>query len=56
MTVTETVEKQQRFFCESCKREVFLSAKYCDHCGGEIEWPEKVEKILVSWKKAEKKR
>jgi len=48
---------QQRFFCENCKREVFLQANYCDNCGGEIEWPKKVQKILTSWnsqKKAKK--
>jgi len=56
MTVTETVKKQQRFFCENCKREIFLSAKHCDGCGGEIEWPREVEKILDTWKKAEKKK
>jgi len=55
MTVTETVKNQQRFFCENCKREVFLSAKHCDGCGGEIEWPQAVKKILTSWKKDEKK-
>jgi predicted amidophosphoribosyltransferase len=55
MTVTETFKNQQRFFCENCKREVFLSAKRCDCCGGEIEWPKEVEKILASWKKDEKK-
>ena len=51
MTATQTVEKQERFFCENCKREVFLSGKYCDGCGGEIKWPEKVQKILSTWKK-----
>jgi len=56
MTVTETIKKQQRFFCENCTREVFLSAQYCDDCGGKIEWPEKVQKIIASWKKSEKKK
>ena len=56
MTLTETkIKNQQRFFCENCKREVFLSAKHCDGCGGEIQWPQEVKKILSSWKKAEKK-
>jgi rRNA maturation endonuclease Nob1 len=52
MTVTETVERQQRFFCENCRHEVFLQAKYCDSCGGQIEWPKKIHKIILSWKKA----
>jgi len=56
MTATQTVQLQQRFFCENCKREVFLSAKYCDHCGGAIEWPKNVQKIINVWKKAEKKK
>ena len=56
MTVTETIKKQQRFFCANCKRELFLSAIHCDHCGGRIDWPDEVKKILSSWKKAEKKR
>ena len=55
MTLTETIKNQQRFFCENCKREVFLSAKHCDGCGGEIEWPKEVRKVLASWKKIEKK-
>jgi predicted amidophosphoribosyltransferase len=46
---------QQRFFCENCQREVFLQAKYCDKCGGEIEWPKEIEKIIAAWKKEEKK-
>jgi hypothetical protein len=50
MTVIEK-SLQQRFFCDNCKHEVFLQAKYCDNCGGEIEWPEKVQKILASWNK-----
>jgi len=48
--VTEKVH-QQRFFCENCSREVFLQAKYCDNCGGKIEWPEKIQKVLASWEK-----
>jgi hypothetical protein len=47
--------RQKRFFCENCKHEVFLQFKYCDNCGGEIQWPEEIEKILVTWKKTEKK-
>jgi len=39
---------QKRFFCDNCKREVFLQAKYCDNCGGEIEWPKAVEKLRSS--------
>jgi rRNA maturation endonuclease Nob1 len=51
ITVTEKLQEQQRFFCENCQHEVFLQAKYCDSCGGKIEWPEKVQKVLASWKK-----
>jgi len=56
MTMAQTVEKQERFFCENCKREVFLSGKYCDGCGGEIKWPKKVQKILSTWKKPPSKK
>jgi len=56
MTATQTVEKQERFFCENCKREVFLSGKYCDGCGGEIKWPAKVQKVISTWKKAPSKK
>ena len=55
ITVTEKVLSQKRFFCANCEREVFLQAKYCDKCGGEIEWPEKVQKTISSWVKQEKK-
>lgn len=44
-TLTEKLQEQKRFFCENCKREVFLAQKYCDGCGGQIEWPEKYEKL-----------
>jgi len=54
ITVTEKLQQQQRFFCENCQREVFLLARYCDHCGGEIEWPEKIHKVISSWKKEKK--
>jgi hypothetical protein len=46
--------QQRRFFCENCRHEVFLQAKYCDNCGGEIEWPEEINKILATWKKEKK--
>jgi len=55
MTATETLRKQQRFFCENCNREIFLSAKHCDECGGKIEWPKDLAKIIASWKKSAKK-
>jgi hypothetical protein len=46
MTVMAEPEvKQKRFFCENCKQELFLSATYCDNCGGKIEWPEKYEPL-----------
>jgi uncharacterized OB-fold protein len=56
ITVTEKIQQQQRFFCDNCGREVFLLAKYCDKCGGKIEWPEKIQKVLASWQKETKKR
>jgi len=46
---------QQRFFCENCQREVFLVSKYCDNCGGKIEWPKNIQKILADWEKQRKK-
>jgi rRNA maturation endonuclease Nob1 len=54
--MTQTIEKQKRFFCENCKREVFLSADYCDSCGGKIEWPRKVRKVLASWNATSKEQ
>ena len=54
ITVTEKLQLQQRFFCENCQREVFLLAQYCDKCGGEIEWPKKIQKVISSWKKEKK--
>jgi predicted amidophosphoribosyltransferase len=54
--ITETRRsQQQRFFCDNCQREVFLQAKYCDKCGGEIEWPKEIRKVIGSWEKEEKK-
>jgi len=55
ITVTEKLQPQERFFCANCEREVFLAAKYCDKCGGEIEWPEKIKKVLSSWKQQTKR-
>lgn len=55
ITVTEKLQIQKRFFCENCKREVFLSSKYCDKCGGEIEWPEEISKVISTWTKQTKK-
>jgi predicted amidophosphoribosyltransferase len=46
--------QQQRFFCDNCQREVFLQAEYCDKCGGEIEWPKEIRKVIAAWKKKEK--
>jgi len=51
----EEKHEQQRFFCENCHREVFLQAKYCDNCGGEIEWPNEIKKAIVAWKEQGKK-
>jgi hypothetical protein len=56
MNVTDKEKtEQQRFFCDNCKREVFLQAKYCDNCGGEIEWSKEVKKVLATWKQEAKK-
>ena len=41
----ESEVKQKRFFCENCEQELFLSAVYCDKCGGKIEWPEEYDSI-----------
>ncbi|HXZ90143.1 MAG TPA: zinc-ribbon domain-containing protein [Candidatus Dormibacteraeota bacterium] len=54
ITVTEKLQQQKRFFCENCKREVFLTNKFCDRCGGEIQWPDQVRKILDAWIKEKK--
>jgi len=56
ITVTENIQEQKRFFCESCKREVFLQQSFCDKCGGAIEWPKEVQKVLSEWAKQEKKK
>jgi hypothetical protein len=54
--ITEANKSQQkRFFCENCHHEVFLQAKYCENCGGEIEWPDEIKNVLATWKKEEKK-
>ena len=55
-TMTKEEEhEQQRFFCENCHREVFLQSKYCDNCGGEIQWPKEVNKAIAAWKEQGKK-
>jgi hypothetical protein len=56
MTLTEKLQQQKRFFCENCEREVFLENKFCDKCGGEIEWPKEVQKILAKWAHKDRKR
>ncbi len=50
-TVTEKLLDQHRFFCENCRQEVFLIQKYCDKCGGKIEWPKEYRKIAIAFKK-----
>jgi len=50
----EDEPEQQRFFCENCQREVFLEAKYCDNCGGEIEWPKEIKEAMSEWKRQDK--
>jgi predicted amidophosphoribosyltransferase len=56
ITVTENLQQQKRFFCEGCKREVFLSNKFCDGCGGEIQWPDQVQAILSGWTQEKKEK
>jgi hypothetical protein len=55
ITVTENLQQQRRFFCDNCKREVFLDNKFCDNCGGELQWPADVQNILTTWGKGKKK-
>ncbi len=38
---------QPMFSCSKCKHELLLKMKYCDNCGGEIEWPEKYTPLIV---------
>jgi hypothetical protein len=38
-------EKQKRFFCPICEGELFLNMKFCDKCGGEVDWPEEYQKL-----------
>jgi ABC-2 type transport system ATP-binding protein len=47
MSRPEKVNLQRRFFCENCKNEVFPQDIYCDKCGGKIEWPNEIEKIIA---------
>jgi len=54
LTVTEKLQQQKRFFCDNCKVEVFLNSKFCDSCGGQIEWPAEVQKIISAWSKKKK--
>jgi hypothetical protein len=49
-------QQQRRFFCENCKQEVFLQAKYCDSCGGQIEWPKEIKTIVTLWNASAKER
>jgi rRNA maturation endonuclease Nob1 len=53
--VTENLQQQKRFFCDSCKREVFLNSKFCDQCGGTLEWPTQIQNVLSSWESKNKK-
>jgi len=48
-------EKQKRLFCSDCQRDVFLNMKFCDECGGELEWP-KEYKYLLEYKPKEQKK
>lgn len=38
------------FYCSNCNREVFLNMKFCDECGGELEWPEEYRRLLETVK------
>jgi len=55
MTLTEKLQQQKRFFCEHCKRELFLASKFCDGCGGTIEWPSEIQKVISTWSKEKRK-
>ena len=39
-------EKQKRFVCSKCESELYLNMKYCDKCGGEVEWPNEYQKLI----------
>ena len=52
----QKLEQQRRFFCENCKQEVFLLAKYCDSCGGQIEWPKEIQTVVTLWNGSGKKQ
>lgn len=39
-------KEQKMFFCSNCDNELFLNMKFCDKCGGEIEWPEEYRHLL----------
>ena len=55
-TAQKLEQQQRRFFCENCKQEVFLQFIYCDKCGGQIEWPKEIKKVISSWKAATEKQ
>jgi hypothetical protein len=44
-------EKQKSFQCSHCDCHIFLQMKYCDKCGGEIEWPEEYKAVIEGKKK-----
>ncbi|MEM2902029.1 MAG: zinc-ribbon domain-containing protein [Candidatus Bathyarchaeia archaeon] len=43
-------EWQKIFYCSNCNREVFLDMKFCDECGGELEWPEEYKHLVEAVK------
>jgi hypothetical protein len=45
-------ERQKMFYCSNCNREVFLNMKFCDECGGELEWPEEYRHLVEPAKEA----
>ncbi len=44
--------KQKSFQCSHCDSDIFLQMKYCDKCGGEIEWPEEYKAVIEGKKKS----
>ena len=43
----DSTSPQKRFFCSECNHELLLKMKYCDNCGGEIEWPEEYTSLIA---------
>lgn len=43
---TSNIKEQKLFLCSNCNNELFLNMKFCDKCGGEIEWPEEYRHVI----------